>query len=158
MTLFGCLPGLLGLSWGVSGAKKCRQSNAKTTFLKVVFLFSELHLALLGSSIPLPGQSWGPDGSQKTSKSGPKFGQKLVQKGIQFWAALGPILGPVLGSKTVGLGGPFFNVFFSKIKTSLETFVFFMLPLGDSCRHQTPIHFTIIPGYDGKIFWFLMTT
>ena len=39
-TLFGSLLGLLGPSWGVSRAKKCRHSNAKTTFLKVVFLAS----------------------------------------------------------------------------------------------------------------------
>ena len=29
-----------------------------------LFGLSELHLALLGSSRPLPGQSWGPDGTQ----------------------------------------------------------------------------------------------
>ena len=70
---------------------------------------SELHLALLGSSRPLPGQSWGPDGTQNPPKAAPKLGQKWVQKGIQFWVALGPILGSVLGSKTEGWAGPFFG-------------------------------------------------
>ena len=27
-----------------------------------------------------------------------------------------------------------------------------------SCNHQKPKKFTIIPGYDGEIFWFLMIT
>ena len=76
---------------------------------------SELHLPLLGSSRPLPGQSWGPDGIQKLPKATPKLDQKWLQKGIQFWAALGPILESVLGPKTVSsgspLGGTFFKVF-----------------------------------------------
>ena len=32
-------------------------------FERRLFGLSELHLALLGSSRPLPGQSWGPDGT-----------------------------------------------------------------------------------------------
>ena len=39
LELFGCLLGaflgLLRLSWEASRAKKCRQSHAKTTFLKM---------------------------------------------------------------------------------------------------------------------------
>ena len=83
----------------------------KPYFWKLSFCLSELHLALLGSSRSLPGQSWGPDGTQKIFKSGPKLVQKLVQNGIQFWVALGPILGPVLGSKTEVCPGHFFKVF-----------------------------------------------
>ena len=68
-------------------------------------------MALLGSSRPLPGQSWGPDGTQNPPKATPKLDQKWVQKGIQFWAALGPILGSVLGPKTVSSGGHIFQGF-----------------------------------------------
>ena len=93
-----------------------------------LFGLSELHLALLGSSRPLLGQSWGPEGTQKVPKAPPNLDQKWLQKGIQFWAALGPILGSVWGPKTEGSEGPFFQVFFGKVKTLLETFVFFMLP------------------------------
>ena len=35
--LLGAFLGLLRLSWEASGAKKCRQSNAKTTFFKCSF-------------------------------------------------------------------------------------------------------------------------
>ena len=75
-----------------------------------LFGLSELRLALLGCSRPLPGQSWGPDGTQKTLKATPKLDQKWLQKGIQFWAALGPILGSVLGPKTGAPGGHIFQV------------------------------------------------
>ena len=76
-----------------------------------LFGLSELHLALLGSSRPLPGQFWGPDGTQNRPKATPKFDQKWLQKGIQFWAALGLILGSVLGPKSRPLGGHIFKVF-----------------------------------------------
>ena len=75
-----------------------------------LFGLSELHLALLGSSRPLPGQSWGPDGTQNPPKATPKLDRKWVQKGIQFWAALGPILGSVLGPKSAR--GAHFSRFF----------------------------------------------
>ena len=35
--LLGAFSGLLRLSWEASGAKKCRQSYAKTTFFKCSF-------------------------------------------------------------------------------------------------------------------------
>ena len=76
-----------------------------------LFGLSELHLALLGSSRPLPGQFWGPDGTQKLPKATPKLDQKWIQKGRQFWAALGPILGSVLGPKTCAHGGHSFQGF-----------------------------------------------
>ena len=91
----------------------------KPLFCNRLFGLLELHLVLLGSSRPLPGQSWGPDGSQKTSKSGPKFGQKWVQKGIQFWIALEPFLGLVLGSKTVSSAGTIFQCFSGWLQSSL---------------------------------------
>ena len=105
----GCL-GLLGPLVGTQERKNADSCMRKPLFRNRLFGLSELHLALLGSSIPLPGQSWGADGSQKTLKSGPKLGQKWVQKGIQFWVALGPILGPVLGPKKRRSAGPFFGV------------------------------------------------
>ena len=52
-----------------------------------LFGLSELHLALLGSSRPLPGQSWGPDGTQNRPKRDPKSGPKMGPK-------MDPILGP----------------------------------------------------------------
>ena len=79
-----------------------------------LFGLSELHLALLGSSRPLPGQSWGPDGTQKLPKATPKLDQKWVQKGSQFWAALGPILGSILEPKTMVCGGHIFQDFLIK--------------------------------------------
>ena len=84
-----------------------------------LFGLSELHLALLGSSRPLPGQSWGPDGTQKPPKATPKLDQKWLQKGIQFWAALGPILGSVLGPKTVSSGGHIFQGFSEWLQSPL---------------------------------------
>ena len=45
-----------------------------------LFGLSELHLALLGSSRPLPGQSWCPDGTQNLLKNYPKLDKKWVQK------------------------------------------------------------------------------
>ena len=97
-TLFGRLLGLLRLSWGSQERKNADSPMRKPLFCNRLFGLLELHLVLLGSSRPLPGQSWGPDGSQKTPKSGPKFGQKWVQKGIQFWIALGPFLGLAVSS------------------------------------------------------------
>ena len=84
-----------------------------------LFGLSELHLALLGSSRPLPGQSWGPDGTQKPLKTTPKFDQKWVPKLIPFWGALGPILGPILGPKMEGWGGRFFKVFSEWLRSFL---------------------------------------
>ena len=57
------------------------------------FRFLELYLALLGSSRPLPGQSWGPDGTQKPPKSDPKVAPKL-----------GPKMDPILGCSWTHFG------------------------------------------------------
>ena len=54
-TLFGSLLGLLGPSWGVSRAKNAHSPMRKPLFESRLFGISELHLALLGSSRPLPG-------------------------------------------------------------------------------------------------------
>ena len=99
-TLLGSLLGLLGPSWGVSRAKKCRQSHAKSTFSKVFLLVSRSPFWF--SWAPL-GLSRARLGAQMAPKRGPKGSLKWVQKWIQkwgcFWTALGPILGPILGSK-----------------------------------------------------------
>ena len=67
-----------------------------------LFGLSELHLALLGSSRPLPGQSWGPDGTQKTPKSDPKIGPKRAPKRELVldcsWTHFGVRFGPQKGS------------------------------------------------------------
>ena len=116
-----------------------------------LFGFSELHLALLGSSTPLPGQSWGPDGTQNPPKATPKLDQKWFQKGIQFWSALGPILGLVLGPKTGGQGEPIFDVFRSGSRAPFWPYLDFILApswpllgsswaqLGPSWPHLGPI-------------------
>ena len=85
LELFGCLLGaflgLLRLSWEASRAKKCRQSNAKTTFLKMQLFGSlKLLMALLGSSCPLFGRSGPKVGPKMVPKSGPKSDQKVGQK------------------------------------------------------------------------------
>ena len=61
-----------------------------------LFGLSELHLALLGSSRPLPGQSWGPDGTQNRPKRDPKSGSKM-----------GPKMDPILGPSWVTFGAYF---------------------------------------------------
>ena len=58
-----------------------------------LFGLSELHLALVGSSRPLPGQSWGPDGTQNRLKSDPKIGPKM-----------GPKMDPILGCSWTHFG------------------------------------------------------
>ena len=102
-------------SWGRLGGLKSEKMQTvlcENHFFQCrLFGLSELHLALLGSSRPLPGQSSGQDGPRKTPKSDPKLHQKGLQKGSQFWAALGPILGSVLGPKTCPFGGHTFQVF-----------------------------------------------
>ncbi len=50
-------------------------------------------MALLGSSRPLPGQSWGPDGTQKPPKCDPKIAPKM-----------GPKRDPVLGCSWTRFG------------------------------------------------------
>ena len=83
-----------------------------------LFGLSELHLALLGSSRPLPGQSWGPDGTQNRLKSDPKIGPKMSPKMDAIlsssWANFGVILGPswlLPGLSWFRPGGTFFKVF-----------------------------------------------
>ena len=118
-TLLGSLLGLLGPSSGVSRAKKCRQSHAKSTFSKVFLLVSRSPFWF--SWAPL-GLSRARLGAQMAPKRGPKgslkWVQKWVQKWVRFWIALGPILGPKTGS----LGGHNFDVFLSKIAVSQRTF------------------------------------
>ena len=85
LELFGCLLGaflvLLRLSWEASRAKKCRQSHAKTTFLKMQLFGSlKLLMALLGSSCSLFGRSGPKMGPKMVPKSGPKSDQKVGQK------------------------------------------------------------------------------
>ena len=102
-------------SWGRLGALK---SEKMQTFLcenhffeSRLFGLSELHLALLGSSRPLPGQSWGPDGTQNPPKATLKLSQKWVQKWIQFWLLLDPFWGPFWGLKRRGARDPFSRFF-----------------------------------------------
>merc|ERR1711976_176148 len=79
LELFGCLLGaflgLLRLSWEASRAKKCRRSDANTTFLKMQLFGSlKLLMALLGSSYPLFGRSdpkMVPKTAPKKSRSNP---------------------------------------------------------------------------------------
>ena len=61
-----------------------------------LFGLSELYLALLGSSRPLPGQSWGPDGTQNPPKSDPKIAPKM-----------GPKIDPILGCSWTHFGARF---------------------------------------------------
>ena len=122
-TLLGSLLGLLGPSSGVSRAKKCRQSHAKSTFSKVFLLVSRSPFWF--SWAPL-GLSRARLGAQMAPKRGPKGSLKWVQKWIQkwvcFWTALGPILGPILGPKTASFGGHIFDVFLLRIAVSRGTF------------------------------------
>ena len=71
----------LRFSWEASRAKKCRQSPAKTTFLKMQLFGSlKLLMALLGSSCPLFGRSGPKMGPKMVPKRGPKSDQKMVHK------------------------------------------------------------------------------
>ena len=97
-------------------------------FASRLFGFSELHLALLGSSRPLLGQSWGPDGTQKTPKSDPKIGPKMTPKREPVLGRSCTHFGVLFGAQNGVLQGARFSSCFGKIKTSLERFVFFMLP------------------------------
>ena len=88
LDLFGCLLGaflgLLRLSWEASRVKKCRQSHAKTTFLKMQLFGSlKLLMALLGSSCPPFGRSGPKMGPKMVPKRDPKSDQKMVHKIIQ---------------------------------------------------------------------------
>ena len=91
LEVFGCLLGaflgLLRLSWEASRAKKCRQSPAKTTFLKMQLFGSlKLLMALLGSSCPLFGRSGPKMGPKMVPKRDPKSDQKMVHKsGLIKW-------------------------------------------------------------------------
>ena len=77
-TLFCSLLGLLGPSWGGLKSEKMQTALCENHFFESrLFGLSEFHLALLGSSRPLPGQSWGPDGTQKTPRSNPKSAPKM---------------------------------------------------------------------------------
>ena len=84
-------------------------------------------MALLGSSRPLPGQSWGPDGTQKTPKSDPKIRPKMTPKREPVLGCSWNHFGVRFGAQNVCARGAHFSRCFSKIKTSLQTFVFFML-------------------------------
>ncbi len=97
-------------------------------FEHCLFGLSELHLALLGSSRPLPGQSSGPDGTRMTPKSDPKIGPKRAPKRDPILSSSWTHFGVRFGAQNVCARGVHFSSFFGKIKTSLETFVFFMLP------------------------------
>ena len=80
-TLLGSLLGLLGSFSGVSGAKKMQTVSREIHFFESLpFGLSEPLLVLLGSSWPLPGPSWGPDGSQNEPKREPKMGPKMDPK------------------------------------------------------------------------------
>ena len=80
-----------------------------------LFGLSELHLALLGSSRPLPGQSWGPDGTQKTPKNNPKIGPKMAPKRDLVlgcsWTHFGVHFG-AQGAQNGVLRGAHFSTFF----------------------------------------------
>ena len=81
-TLFCSLLGLLGPSWGVSRAKTCRQSYAKTTFLKIVFFGSWGSIWL--SSAPLDASGAG-HGAKMAPKMAPTATPKVVRKVVQNW-------------------------------------------------------------------------
>ena len=89
-----------------------------------LFGFSELHLALLGSSRPLPGQFWGADGTQKPPKSDPKMAPKMSPKMDLIlgssWTYFGVILGPSWLSAVRPLE--------PKMAPNSEIFVFFLQP------------------------------
>ena len=83
-----------------------------------LFGLSELHLALLGSSRPLLGQFWGPDGTQNRPKSDPKMAPKMSPNMDPIlgssWTYFGVILGPswlLPGLSCFRPGGRFFKVF-----------------------------------------------
>ena len=90
--LLGAFLGLLRLSWEASRVKKCRHSNAKTSFCDMQFFGSlKLLMALLGSSCPLLGTSGPRVGPkmvttvfQKLSKSCPKDYKKRDSSGGLF--------------------------------------------------------------------------
>ena len=81
-TLFSSLLGVLGLSTGVSRAKQCRQSHAKTTFLKIVFFGSWGSIWL--SSAPLDASGAG-HGAKMAPKMAPTATPKVVRKVLQNW-------------------------------------------------------------------------
>ena len=76
-----------------------------------LFGLSELHLALLGSSRSLPGQSWGPDGTQKTPKSDPKIEPKMAPKRDPLWGCSWTRFGVLFGAQNGVLRGAHFSSF-----------------------------------------------
>ena len=79
-TLLGSLLSLLGLSWEVSRAKKCRQSNARTIFSKIVFSLLGALVGSLGLLLAPPGPVLEPNGSQNGFESDSKIGSKTGLK------------------------------------------------------------------------------
>jgi len=77
-----------------------------------LFGLSELHLALLGSSRPLPGQSWGPDGTQNRLKSDPKIGPKMGPKMDPILGCSWTNFGAHSGTQNGGIRGTLFQGFF----------------------------------------------
>ena len=116
-TLLGSLLGLLGPSSGVSRAKKCRQSHAKSTFSKVFLLVSRSPFWF--SWAPL-GLSRARLGAQMAPKRGPKGSLKWVQNGSKngsvFGALSGPFRGPFWGPKRVPPGVTFSTFFYQKLQ------------------------------------------
>ena len=107
--------GLLGAVLGGLKSEKMQTVLCKNHFFEsCLFGLSELHLALLGSSRPLPGQSWGPDGTQKPPKATPKLDKKWLQKGIQLgcsWTRFGFRFGAQNVCARGALGGHIFQGF-----------------------------------------------
>ena len=93
-------PAVFWASWGRLGSLKSEKMQTVLCenhfFDSRLFGFLELHLALLGSSRPLPGQFWGPDGIQNRTKSDPKMAPKMSPK-----------MDPILGSSWTNFGGHF---------------------------------------------------
>ena len=107
--------GLLGAVLGGLKSEKMQTVLCESFFFEShLFGLSELHLALLGSSRPLPGQSWGPDGTQnrlkRDPKSGPKMGLKMDPILDPFWATFGAHFGVQNGVPRGGTFSMFFGV------------------------------------------------
>ena len=79
-----------------------------------LFGLSQLHLALLGSSRSLPGQSWCPDGNQNGLKRDPKSILKMCLKMDPIlgpsWATFGAHFGAQNGVPRGGIFSMFFGV------------------------------------------------
>ena len=117
---------LLGLSWGVSRAKKCRQSFAKTTFLQVVFLVSRSCTWL--SKAP-------PDLSQ--ASLGAQMAPKRLPKAIQNWVKNGSKKGSSFGLPFDAFWGPFWG---PKRRDGRDPFSRFFRVARDGHRHHLHQH------------------